>query len=598
MKTDFATVRSRVGGIKGVMQKLGDAPDADHKWKNMSSCPFCTHKDCAGIYTRGGVDYFRCHKPGCSSGCMSLTEVGYIATRKNLSDKKPAEGGASPAYKFLLQLAGCWEEPEEKAASQKVETPPPTVEKLPEEKPLLPNPVLPSPSTELFAVEQSSSDGEMITNCIEVIRLEKKASASLLMRRMKIGFSRAERILAELEKRGIIGPSKGNDPASRVILKLPDQPPGLITVKIGDDVSVVDTNKPASAIASPAVEIKPEEKPKLTLGLAALRWFYGKLTPTHHQMSHYLESGEPVPQLIPAALAKKLRFKLVSLFKKRGLPPEICEALGFRANPTSNEALLQELQEHFSWEELRASGLWMEAEGKRKLGRRPNLQFAGKGQIGRKPENERRGKDDKFVWGFNEPVLIPYFDEAGELIKLRPHKGGGLANTVAGRPRLYIPRDYRTCADWVEKFHTVIITEGEYKADAIWSIQGLGAKLQIDANDGLPILNPEQMARFEPIGVCALPGISYVRHVEMRMELDRWLKEVGARKVIVGFDDEDNSSKPMHKRFDALIAARVLAIQLSTTLHVDARVCILPKEWRNEHGKADWDGALVNDNCK
>ena len=145
----------------------------------------------------------------------------------------------------------------------------------------------------------------------------------------------------------------------------------------------------------------------------------------------------------------------------------------------------------------------------------------------------------------------------------------------------------------MEKFHEVVICEGEYKAAAIWSIQGLGAKLQICSDDGLPWLNPDQMARFEPIGTCALPGISYVKHVEMRAELDRWLKDVGARKVIVAFDDEDNSGKPMHKRFDAVIAARVLAIQLATTLHVVARVCILPKEWRNEHGKADWDGALA-----
>jgi hypothetical protein len=79
----------------------------------------------------------------------------------------------------------------------------------------------------------------------------------------------------------------------------------------------------------------------------------------------------------------------------------------------------------------------------------------------------------------------------------------------------------------------------------------------------------------------------------MRSELDRWLKEVGARKVIVAFDDEDKSGKPLHQRFDALIAARVLTIQLATTLHVDARICILPREWRDEHGKADFDGALV-----
>jgi hypothetical protein len=48
--------------------------------------------------------------------------------------------------------------------------------------------------------------------CIEVIRSEKKASVSLLQRRLRLGYGRAARIIDELESRGIVGPSKGAEP--------------------------------------------------------------------------------------------------------------------------------------------------------------------------------------------------------------------------------------------------------------------------------------------------------------------------------------------------------------------------------------------------
>jgi S-DNA-T family DNA segregation ATPase FtsK/SpoIIIE len=40
----------------------------------------------------------------------------------------------------------------------------------------------------------------------------RKASASLLQRRLKIGYARAARLLDILEERGIIGPSQGAKP--------------------------------------------------------------------------------------------------------------------------------------------------------------------------------------------------------------------------------------------------------------------------------------------------------------------------------------------------------------------------------------------------
>jgi S-DNA-T family DNA segregation ATPase FtsK/SpoIIIE len=60
--------------------------------------------------------------------------------------------------------------------------------------------------------EGNSEDEDLIQKCIEVIRTEKKASVSLLQRRLKLGYGRASRMMDELEDRGIVGPSKGAEP--------------------------------------------------------------------------------------------------------------------------------------------------------------------------------------------------------------------------------------------------------------------------------------------------------------------------------------------------------------------------------------------------
>ena len=60
--------------------------------------------------------------------------------------------------------------------------------------------------------ETSSEDEDLIQKCIDVIRSEKKASVSLLQRRLKLGYGRASRMMDELEDRGIVGPSKGAEP--------------------------------------------------------------------------------------------------------------------------------------------------------------------------------------------------------------------------------------------------------------------------------------------------------------------------------------------------------------------------------------------------
>jgi tetratricopeptide (TPR) repeat protein/ribosomal protein S25 len=60
-------------------------------------------------------------------------------------------------------------------------------------------------------------DEELIEQCIEIIRSEQRASVSLLQRRLRLGYTRAARIMDELEERGIVGPNKGAEPRDILI---------------------------------------------------------------------------------------------------------------------------------------------------------------------------------------------------------------------------------------------------------------------------------------------------------------------------------------------------------------------------------------------
>jgi S-DNA-T family DNA segregation ATPase FtsK/SpoIIIE len=62
-----------------------------------------------------------------------------------------------------------------------------------------------------------NEDEGLIEQCIEVIRSEKKASVSLLQRRLRLGYGRAARIMDELENRGIVGESRGAEPREILI---------------------------------------------------------------------------------------------------------------------------------------------------------------------------------------------------------------------------------------------------------------------------------------------------------------------------------------------------------------------------------------------
>ena len=60
--------------------------------------------------------------------------------------------------------------------------------------------------------EVTNEDEELVEKCLEIIRQEKRASTSLLQRRLRLGYTRAARIVDILEQRGILGPGEGAKP--------------------------------------------------------------------------------------------------------------------------------------------------------------------------------------------------------------------------------------------------------------------------------------------------------------------------------------------------------------------------------------------------
>lgn len=64
---------------------------------------------------------------------------------------------------------------------------------------------------------ECDEDEELIQQCVDVIRSEQKASVSMMQRRLRLGYTRAARIMDELERRGIVGPGKGAEPRDILI---------------------------------------------------------------------------------------------------------------------------------------------------------------------------------------------------------------------------------------------------------------------------------------------------------------------------------------------------------------------------------------------
>jgi S-DNA-T family DNA segregation ATPase FtsK/SpoIIIE len=90
------------------------------------------------------------------------------------------------------------------------------VDALPENVPLKQKPLW----------EEEATDGDPLLNdAIDIIRREGRASVSMLQRRMRIGYTRAARLMDVMEDRGIVGPPEGNTQVRQVLDYGPTAPP-------------------------------------------------------------------------------------------------------------------------------------------------------------------------------------------------------------------------------------------------------------------------------------------------------------------------------------------------------------------------------------
>lgn len=77
-------------------------------------------------------------------------------------------------------------------------------------------------SDEDIPSDGSDPDEDMITAATLLVRQENKATASMLQRRIKIGYSKACRLMDLLEERGVVGPYKGAEPRDVLPYDLPE----------------------------------------------------------------------------------------------------------------------------------------------------------------------------------------------------------------------------------------------------------------------------------------------------------------------------------------------------------------------------------------
>ena len=65
--------------------------------------------------------------------------------------------------------------------------------------------------------QEAEEDEELIEKAVEVILQTRRASTSALQRRLRIGYTRAARVMDILERRGIVGPPRGAEPREILI---------------------------------------------------------------------------------------------------------------------------------------------------------------------------------------------------------------------------------------------------------------------------------------------------------------------------------------------------------------------------------------------
>ncbi|HQX18260.1 MAG TPA: DNA translocase FtsK, partial [Anaerolineales bacterium] len=85
-----------------------------------------------------------------------------------------------------------------------------------------------SPWEKLLSEPDENEDEELIEKAVTIVRQSQRASASLLQRRLRIGYPRAARLLDQLEEMGVVGPSQGGGKERDVLVEPLDEELGDI----------------------------------------------------------------------------------------------------------------------------------------------------------------------------------------------------------------------------------------------------------------------------------------------------------------------------------------------------------------------------------
>jgi S-DNA-T family DNA segregation ATPase FtsK/SpoIIIE len=75
-----------------------------------------------------------------------------------------------------------------------------------------------TPPWETILTEPAEGEDALIEQAVAIVRRSQHASASLLQRRLRIGYPRAARLLDELEQLGVVGPSQGGGREREVLV--------------------------------------------------------------------------------------------------------------------------------------------------------------------------------------------------------------------------------------------------------------------------------------------------------------------------------------------------------------------------------------------
>ena len=87
----------------------------------------------------------------------------------------------------------------------------------------------------------SGEDDALLEQAIEIIRETRRASTSSLQRRLRIGYTRAARMMDILEDRGIVGPPRGSDPRE-ILLDLDGEIPSNAEEMPAEEEAQVETD--------------------------------------------------------------------------------------------------------------------------------------------------------------------------------------------------------------------------------------------------------------------------------------------------------------------------------------------------------------------